>query len=99
MRWRASARRRLPQGARSSTPNRSNLIVWSQPFGGYWMAANEPLVSREYTGQQASADAPQPAAAKAPAAKTPPHLFTKNDALFVAGACGPPLSNRHFDVV
>jgi CheY-like chemotaxis protein len=32
-------RRRLPRGARSSTPNRSNLIVWSQWFGGYWMAA------------------------------------------------------------
>src|SRR5215471_5717072 len=67
MRWRASARRRLPRDARSSTPNRSILIVWSQWFGGYWMAANEPLVSREYTGQHASTDAPQPAAAEAAA--------------------------------
>jgi CheY-like chemotaxis protein len=35
MRWLASARKRLRRGARSSTPNRSNLIVWWQPFGGY----------------------------------------------------------------
>src|SRR5262245_2666421 len=87
MRWPASARRRLPRGARSLTPNRSNLIVWSQPFGGYWMAANEPLVSSEYTGQHASADAPQQAAAEAPVVKTRRRLFTKYVALFVAVVC------------
>src|SRR5215470_2324791 len=99
MRWRASARRRLPQGARSSTPNRSSLIVWLQPFGGYWMAANEPLVSREYTGQQASAAAPRPAAAEAPVAKTRRRLFTKYVALFVAVVCVALLSNGIFDVI
>src|SRR2546427_2051345 len=98
MRWRASARRRLPRGARSSTPNRSNLIVWSQPFGGYWMAASEPLVSREYRGQHAGADAPQQAAAKAPVAKTRRRLFTKYVALFVAVVCIALVSNGVFDV-
>src|SRR5262249_20655475 len=33
MRRRASARRPLPQCARSSMPNRSNSRVWSRPFG------------------------------------------------------------------
>src|SRR5262249_8141475 len=96
MRWRASARRRLPRGARSLTPNRSNLIVWSQWFGGYWMAANEPLVSRENTGQHASTDAPQPAAAEAPVTKTRPRLFTKNVALFVPVGCIALLSHGIF---
>src|SRR5215510_11160850 len=77
MRWPASARRRLPRGARSSTPNRSNLIVWWQPFGGYWMAASEPLVSKGYTGQRASADATQQSAPEAPVVKTRRRLFTK----------------------
>src|SRR5499427_6215889 len=98
MRWRASARRRLPRGARSSIRNRSNLIVWWQPFGGYWMVANEPLVSREYTGQHASTDAPQPAAAEAPVTKTRRRLFTKYVALFVAVVCVALLSNGIFDV-
>src|SRR6266436_5856084 len=97
MRWLASARRRLPRGARSSTPNRSNLIVWSQPFGGYWMAASEPLVSREYTGQHASADAPQ-AAAEVPVVKTRRRLFTKYVVLFVAVVCIALVSNGVFDV-
>src|SRR2546426_1083661 len=98
MRWPASARRRLPRGARSSTLSRLNLIVWWQPFGGYWMAANEPLVSREYTGQRASADAPQQAAAEAPVAKTRRRLFTKYVALFVAVVCIALVSNGVFDV-
>src|SRR5262249_11775443 len=98
MRWRASARRRLPRGARSSTPNRSNLIVWSQPFGGDRMAPNKPLARKAYTGQQASADAPQQAAAKAPVAKTRRRLFTKYVALFVAVVCVALLSNGIFDV-
>src|SRR5262245_21725726 len=98
MRLPANARRRLPRGARSLIPNRSNLIAWSQPFGGYWMAANEPLVSREYAGQHASADAPQQAAAKAPVAKTRRRLFTKYVALFVAVVCVALLSNGIFDV-
>src|SRR5260370_35908643 len=99
MRWRASARRRLPRGARSSTPNRSNLIVWSQWFGGYWMAANEPPVSKGYTGQHASTDAPQPAAAEAPVTKTRRRLFTKYVALFVAVVCIALVSNGVFDVL
>src|SRR5260370_41198437 len=82
----------------SSTPNRSNLIVWSQPFGEYWMAANEPLVSREYRGQHAGVDAPQQAAGKAPVAKTPRRLFAKYVALFVAVVCSALLSNGVFDV-
>src|SRR5260370_35667501 len=98
MRWPASARRRLPRGARSSTLSRLNLIVWWQPFGGYWMAANEPLVNREYTGQRARADAPQQAAAAAPLAKTPRRLFTKYVALFVAVVCVALLSNGLFAV-
>src|SRR6266702_4191726 len=98
MRWPASAKRRLPRGARSSTPNRSNLIVWWQPFGEYWMAANEPLVSREYRGQHAGADAPQQAAATAPVAKTRRRLFTKYVALFVAVVCIALVSNGVFDV-
>src|SRR5262249_39403962 len=99
MRWRASARRRLPRGARSSTPNRSNLIVWSPPFEGYGMPANEPLVSREYPGQHASADAPRPAAAEAPVTKTRRRLFTKYVALFVAVVCIALVSNGVFDVL
>jgi hypothetical protein len=62
------------------------------------MAANEPLVSSEYTGQQVSADAPQPAAAKAPVAKTRRRLFSKYVALFVAVVCVALLSNGIFDV-
>src|SRR5262249_5918793 len=99
MRWRASPTRRLPPGARSSAPNRWNLIVWSQPFGGYWMAANEPLVSRGYTGQHASAAAPRPAAPEAPVTKTRRRLFTKYVALFVAVVCIALVSNGVFDVL
>src|SRR3989475_1154505 len=99
MRWRASARRRLPRGARSSTPNRSNLIVWSQPFGGYWMAANEPLGSRELADQHARADAQQKALPEAPVAKTRRRLFTKYVALFVEVVCIALVSNGVFDVL
>src|ERR1700746_457597 len=98
MRSPASARRRSRRGATSSIPNRSNSSVWSQWFGGYWMAANEPLVSREYTGQHASTDAPQPAAAEAPVTKTRRRLFTKYVALFVAVVCLAVLPNGFFDV-
>src|SRR5262249_3270750 len=98
MRWRASARRRLPRGARRSTPNLSNLIVGSQWLGGYWMAANGPLVSKGSTGQPASPDAPRPAAAEAPVPKTRRRLFTKYVALFVAVVCVALLSNGIFDV-
>src|SRR6516165_11332242 len=98
MRSPASARRRSPRGARTSTPNRSNLIVWSQPFGGYWMAASEPLASREYAGQHASADAPQQAVPEAPVTKTRRRLFTKYVALFVAVVCIALVSNGVFDV-
>src|SRR5262249_53918270 len=98
MRWPAGARRRLPRGARSLTPNRSNLIVWSQPFGGDWMAANEPPVSSEYTGQDPRVDAPQHAAPKAPVAKPRRRLFTKYVALFVAVVCIALVSNGIFDV-
>src|SRR6476619_4744011 len=98
MRWPASARRRLPRGARSLIPNRSNLIVWSQPFDGYWMAANEPLVTSEYTGQQPSGTASQPPAAEAPITKTRRRLFTKYVALFVAVVCVALVSNGIFDV-
>src|SRR5262249_55134443 len=97
MRWLASARRRLPRGARSSTPNRSNSSVLSQPFGGDWMAPNEPLVSREDMGQRASAD-PAQAAAEAPVVKTRRRLFTKYVALFVAAVCIALVSNGVFDV-
>src|SRR5256886_16941485 len=97
MRSPASARRRLPRGAGNLMRTRSNLIVWSQPFGGYWMAANEPLVSSEYTGQDASAEAPQQAAPEAPVAKTRRRLFTKYVALFVAVVCIALLSNGIFD--
>ena len=62
------------------------------------MAANEPLVNREYRGQHASADAPQQAAAKAPVAKTRRRLFTKYVALFVAVVCIALVSNGVFDV-
>ena len=62
------------------------------------MAANEPLVSREYTGQHASTDAPQPAAAEAPVTKTRRRLFTKYVALFVAVVCVALVSNGIFDV-
>ena len=62
------------------------------------MAANEPLVSREYRGQHAGADAPQQAPAKAPVAKTRRRLFTKYVALFVAVVCIALVSNGVFDV-
>src|SRR5499433_1204297 len=62
------------------------------------MAANEPLVSSEYAGQQVSANAPQPAAPEAPVAKTRRRLFTKYVALFVAVVCVALLSNGIFDV-
>jgi len=62
------------------------------------MAANEPLVTSEYTGQHASADAPQPAAAEAPVTKTRRRLFTKYVALFVAVVCIALVSNGVFDV-
>src|SRR5262245_17394566 len=99
MRWRASARRRLPRDARSSTPNRSSLIVWSQPFGGYWMAANEPLASSQSPAQHASPDAPQQAVPDAPVTKTRRRLFTKYVVLFVAVVCIALVSNGVFDVV
>src|SRR5215831_3743243 len=99
MRWPASARRRWPRGARSLIPNRSNSSVWSQPFGGYWMAANEPLVTSQNTGQHASADAPQQAAPEAPVTKTRRRLFTKYVALFVAVVCIALVSNGVFDVL
>src|SRR5262249_22965489 len=98
MPWLASVRRRLPRDARSLTPNRSNLSVWSQPFGGAWVAAKEPLVGSKYTGQHASADAPQQAAPKAPVAKTRRRLFTKYVVLFVAVVCVALVSNGVFDV-
>jgi signal transduction histidine kinase/CheY-like chemotaxis protein len=62
------------------------------------MAANEPLVSKGYTGQHASTDAPQPAAAEAPVTKTRRRLFTKYVALFVAVVCIALVSNGVFDV-
>jgi signal transduction histidine kinase/CheY-like chemotaxis protein len=74
------------------------LIVWWQPFDGYWMAANEPLVTSEYTGQQPSGTAPQPPAAEAPITKTRRRLFTKYVALFVAVVCVALVSNGIFDV-
>jgi signal transduction histidine kinase/DNA-binding response OmpR family regulator len=63
------------------------------------MAANEPLVSSAYTGQHASADAPQQAAPEAPVAKTRRRLFTKYVALFVAVVCIALVSNGVFDVL
>jgi hypothetical protein len=63
------------------------------------MAANELLVSRGYTGQHASADAPQQAAPEAPVAKTRRRLFTKYVALFVAVVCIALVSNGVFDVL
>src|SRR3989441_9967961 len=63
------------------------------------MAANEPLVSREYRGQHAGVDAPQQAAAEAPVAKTRRRLFAKYVALFVAVVCVALLSNGIFDVL
>src|SRR5215471_14562201 len=98
MRWPASVKGRSPRGARSSTPNRSNLIVWSQWFGGYWMAANESLVSSQNTGQHASADAPQQAPAEVPVTKTRRRLFTKYVVLFVAVVCVGLVPNGFFDV-
>src|SRR5262245_21323982 len=98
MPWLASVRRRLPRDARSLTPNRSNLSVWSQWFGGYWMAANESLVSSQNTGQHASADAPQQAPAEVPVTKTRRRLFTKYVVLFVAVVCVALVSNGVFDV-
>jgi hypothetical protein len=63
------------------------------------MAANEPPVSSEYTGQHASAGAPQQAAPEAPVAKTRRRLFTKYVALFVAVVCIALVSNGVFDVL
>jgi signal transduction histidine kinase/CheY-like chemotaxis protein len=63
------------------------------------MAAKEPLVSSEYTGQLASADAPKPAAAQAPVTRTRRRLFTKYVALFVAVVCIALVSNGIFDVL
>jgi len=63
------------------------------------MAANEPLVSSEHTGQHASADAPQQAAPEAPVPKTRRRLFTKYVALFVAVVCIALVSNGVFDVL
>src|SRR5262249_20827024 len=98
MRSPASARRRSPRGARSSTPNRSNLIVWSQPFGGYWMAASDALVNGDYVGHDQRQDAQHQAAPEAPVAKTRRRLFTKYVALFVAVVCIALVSNGVFDV-
>src|SRR5262245_62447441 len=97
MRWLASARRRLPQGARSLSPNRSQSSVLWQTFGGYWMAASEPLVSGEQTAQPAGANATQ-VAAEAPVVKTRRRLFTKYVVLFVAVVCIALVSNGVFDV-
>src|SRR5262249_22144737 len=99
MRSPASARRRSRRGATTSIPNRLNLIVWSQRFGGDWMGANEPLVRSEYPGQHANAEAPQQTAPEAPVAKTPRRLFTKYLALFVAVGFIPLGSQRGFDVL
>src|SRR5262249_27540819 len=84
--------------ARSPTTNRSNLMVWSHRFGGYWMAASDPLVSKGYAGQHASADTPQHGSAEAPVAKTRRRLFTKYVGLFVAVVCIALVSNGVFDV-
>ena len=62
------------------------------------MAANEPLVRSEFTGQHANADAPQQAAPEAPVAKTRRRLFTKYVALFVAVVCIALVANGVFDV-
>src|SRR5215510_2747782 len=62
------------------------------------MAANEPLVSSEYTGQHASADAPQHSAPKVPIAKTRRGLFTKYVALFVAVVCIALVTNGLFEI-
>ena len=40
MRWRASARRPLPEVATSSMPNRSNSRVWLRAFGAYSRPTN-----------------------------------------------------------
>src|SRR5262249_6378504 len=98
MRSPASARRRSRRGATTSIPTGWNWIVGSQRFGGYWMAENEPLVSSEYPGQHANAEAPQQAAAEAPVTKTRRRLFTKYVVLFVAVVCIALLSNGIFDV-
>src|SRR5215813_6884911 len=63
------------------------------------MAAREPPVSSEYTGQHVSAEAPQQAAPEAPVAKTRRRLFTKYVALFVAVVCIALVSNGVFDVL
>ena len=39
-----NAKRRSRRGATSSTPNRSNLIGWSQPFGAFLPTANDAQV-------------------------------------------------------
>src|SRR5262249_16085782 len=98
MPWLASVKGRLPRGARRLTGNRSTLSVGSQWFGGYWMAANESLVSSQNTGQHASADAPQQAQAEVPVTKTRRRLFTKYVVLFVAVVCVALVSNGVFDV-
>ena len=56
-------------------------------------------MSSEYTGQLASADAPEPAAAEAPVTRTRRRLFTKYVALFVAVVCIALVSNGVFDVL
>jgi CheY-like chemotaxis protein len=43
MRWLVSAKRRSRRGATSSTPSRSNLIGWSQPFGAFSPTSNDAL--------------------------------------------------------
>src|SRR5262249_8403348 len=43
MRSLVSAKRRSRRGATSSTPNRSNLIGWSQPFGAFLPTGNDAL--------------------------------------------------------
>src|SRR5262249_6020285 len=99
MRWRASARRRLPRGARRSTPNQSILHVGPEWYGGSWMPANAPRVSKGYRRQHESTAAPEPAAAEAPVTKTRRRLFTKYVALFVAVVCIALVSNGVFDVL
>src|SRR5262249_17895974 len=98
MRWPASVKGRSPRGARSSTPNRSNLIVWSQWFGGDWIAPKESLLVSPKTGQHASASVPQQAPAEAPVTKPRRRLFTKYVVLFVAVVCVALVSNGVFDV-
>ena len=52
MRSPASAKRRSRRGATSSTPSRSNLIDWSQPFGAFSPMSNDrhALNMRDFKG-------------------------------------------------